>query len=269
MTIVNSTLATHRHITEAIFRLQNAIVRHNVSVLEPHATELMAMFDDVNQKDEDAETRTISKLGPSGDLPRVSDELYNPSSNIFDTNTVTSVILAPYSTQFYETGASSGLSDINCSSVYIIKNEGKVFAEIKNYHTLQVINYSVTSVPYPVLNQDAMNVNGFLFGGRLGSPYTVESLDVVGQLFEISYPLTVIYTTYNNGVESMDVAGQLYSMVFPTEVIYSTYNNGIESLNSTGQLYAVSYPLTVAYIEYDLVTESLNSTGQLYAISFS
>jgi len=265
--ILNQTLAQHTAITQAMSRLCLAFIRHNNPYHEPVNTDLHDMFADLDARNTESDISAIAKLNTSGDLVKVSEELYNPSSDIFDTPGYTAyyppVETPPDAVSSVEF---SGDNNISCAACYLIRHDDDCVAVIKNYHTLTVIDHSQTSWPYPSLTIESINPSPQIYGGRLGSPTTIEYLDVSPSLYAMSYPYEVIYSTKILPTESLDPTPYLYSMSYPTEVAYRTYATVSESLDPTPYLYAMSYPLTVAYITYNIEPEAIDSTGHLYAL---
>lgn len=268
MTVINRTFSNHLVLSMALHRLTNAIVRHNNPVTEPAGSELLNMFDDIGNKEQKANLSAVEKIRQSGDIKRVAEELYNPSTDIFDSDIVPAKVFPPDLGDPFDYPTEIGADDNSCTSVYRIRNDGKIYAEIKNYHTLTVIDYSVTSLTYPVLAVDSLTSAGLVYGGRLGSPFAQDSLDTVAQIYDLSYPYEVIYSTYNNGIENIETSAYIEGMFFPSEVGYRTYDNGIENIETTANITAMSFPTIVAYIPYTIEPEGISSSGTVYALFF-
>lgn len=268
--IINQTLANHTIVVEALQRLSRAMLRQNNPYHEPVNTDLINMFDDLRQKDKEADSSAVAKLSVSGDLEKVSEELYSPSSNIFDQNEYNAFFALPevISGDIQESDF-SGDNDIGCAACYTIKFNDKTYAVIKNYHTLTVIDYSQTSWNYPVLIIEDLSPTPQITGGRLGYPSFGDNLDTAASVLSLSYPLTVVYTTTQMSVESLDPTPNLYSISYPNEYLYETYSTVPEGIDTTPTLYSITYPLTVAYITYTSPHEALDSSGVVYSLTLS
>jgi hypothetical protein len=225
------------------------------------------MFADLDARNTESDVSAIVKLDTSGDLVKVSEELYNPSSTIFDTPGYSAyfppVDIPPDAQTSIEF---SGDNDIGCASCYLIKYEDDVVAIVKNYHTLMVIDHSQTSRPYPALLVESINSTPQVYGGRLGSPTLIESIDSSPSFYSASFPFEYIYTTKTLPVEAIDPTPQLYTMTFPISVLYANYTMLTEAIDPIPHLYTMSFPLIVGYITYDIETEAIDSTGHLYAL---
>lgn len=268
--ILNNTLANHLVLMQALTNLNNALVRLNNPYNEPVASSLSAMFDDLNAKNVEADVSAIAKLETSGDLPKVSDELYNPSSDIFDTGGYTAYyppvelpVGVPTSGEF------EGDNNISCASSYLIKYNDVVLAIVKNYHTLVIIDNSQTSWPFPSLFVESLSVSPQIYGGRLGDPTFVEGLDVAGYVFSASYPLEIIYTSTSMLSEGVDLTASVDSMSFPSSVLYAEHAVGAEEIDSAPSILSMDFPLIVGYISYDGPPESIDTTGHIYALFFT
>lgn len=268
--IINSTLANHSIITQSLSRLSLALIRHNNPYHEPVNTDLLEMFVDLNQRNTESDISAIAKLDVSGDLSKVAEELYNPSSDLFDTEGYTAYFAPVELPPGIETSVEfSGSNDISCASCYLIKYNDEVVVIVKNYHFLNVIDNSQTSWNYPLLLSESISSQPNVYGGRLGSPYIIESLDVSPSFYSAAFPFEYIYTTYNYGVEALDSSPTLQSMAFPISVIYTTYDSGIDAMDTTPNMYSMAFPLIVGYITYTTEIEAVDSSGQIYALFFN
>lgn len=268
MTIINRTLANHIQIVQALSRLSLAICRHETLYYDPPVLDLLDVLNDVNTNDEESKDKVISEIVDSGDIRRVSEELYNPSSDIFDDDYTASVIRPPKTDGSFDGRTYTPNSDdIQCTSVYRVVYDDRLFAEIKNYHTLKIVDYSETSLTYPILFRDDMVTSGEATGGRLDSPFFSDSLDCVGQIYNFYYPLEVGYRAYSLRDE-IETSGYLYELDFPLIVGYQDTDLDDE-MSTSPWMFEMSFPLEVAYIKYSMEPESIETSGTLYAMFFN
>lgn len=258
MTVINRLPRNHLLITDALHRLNNVILRHNSQRHQPMADDLIGILDESNRRDIESEKSTIKRLDKAGDIPRVSEELYNPSSNIFDMDYRKTIFNIPWPKEL-KTTDTVGTDNIVCTSVYRIRYNGKNYAEIKNYHSYFVTDYSVTSMPYPMTLHEEMTSSFNIFGGRLASPYSLDNMDSVGFIRSLSFPVRVDYRTLTFD-DSMDSSGSIYSLSIKKQ------RKDIERLNS----YATVYSATILNnkIVYKTTPDNMNSEGYIYAAFF-
>lgn len=268
MTIINRTLYNHLLLVESLHKLNKTILRMRNPRHEPMSTDLSAMMDDLKGRDSESKIATINRLDTAGDIPRVSEELYNPSSDIFDGDgTITANFLSP-SLENEEINQNIGSDNISCTAVYRIKYDSDVYAEIKNYHTYLVTDYSVTSEVYPYILNDKLTTSAFITGGRFLQPSWGDNIISAGQIYSGSYPLEVGYKNYSIQHDDLETAGYMYGASYPLEISYESYSFN-DSLNTAGYLYSMSYPLEVEYIVHSIQHEDLNTAGYIYGATFS
>ena len=261
MTIINKTLSNHLQLVESLHRLSNAILRMNTPLSEPAGSELIEMFEDLSKKDDQFVEKTIDGVKESGDLPKVSEELYNPSSNIFDDNIQTAYFAKPKEKELEE-GSGVGGDNISCAAKYVIRNNSKVYAEIKNFHTLQYVDYSINSLVYPILVQDELKIDEAKINDmRYMIPSFTDDLDVTGFIASISYPIKITYEAITISDELTSSAGIKYA-TFPNKRKEYTLT---ESVITTGVIYNLE--LKNGKITYPIPQEGLDGTGIVYAIS--
>lgn len=253
---------------QSLHRLNNAIYRHEHSYYDPAGNDLVDMFEDLQTKDEEAKKNVIGRMGESGDIRRVSYELYNPSSNIFDDDSVLSITKAPESdSEFSAPDYEAHTDDIQCTSVYRLRHGDKLFADIKNYHNLKIIDYSETSLTYPLLVLDSMNSAGESPGGRLDTPFFSDNLDVVGQIYNFYYPLEVGYRSVEFE-DHIETSGEIYDLNFPLIVGYqATWLD--DEMGTSPWVFDMTFPLEVAYIKYSITPEEIETHGTIYAMFFN
>ena len=132
--------------------------------------------------------------------------------------------------------------------------------------TLEVHDY-VTSVLYPTITSDIINVNGLLpLGGYLLDQLTDNMR--AGGLSVVSGSLdtTIAYIVYNNAItENITAAGlSVVSGSLDTTIAYIVYNNAITENITADGLLAINGSLitTIEYINYIAwPTENINVAG--------
>lgn len=230
---------------------------------EPAVSELLKLFEDSHANDEKFVEKGISEVDGSGDLPKVSEELYNPSSNIFDGDIQKIYVSTPTQRGMKQVeDHNEGNDNISCASKYKLKHNGKLYAEIKNYHTLTYVDYSCTSLTYIPMNLDSMDATGCeLFSMKFTQPLFKNSLDVVCFIGGVSYPYKVTYSNYTY-IESLNSTSSIYSLSFPNKL---KRGYGSDSLNVTCIL--AGFELKNGKISYTIPPDSLNSTAKIYDIT--
>lgn len=262
MTIINRTLSNHAQIVEALHRLNNAILRMNSPLSEPAGSELLRTFDDFATKNEKFVDRTISGVESSGDLPRVSEELYNPSSNIFDDTVQTAYFAMPDEGTGFAEVEDTGSTDISCTAKYKIKHDGKIYAEIKNYHHLKYTDYTGYSLVYSPFIQDSLEITkSSIDDMRYLMPSFQDNLDIVGHIVFIDYPIKVQYDSYGFDEDITTSAGVI-SASFPNKL--KEYIIQPESLDVTSGIYELT---STAAINYPVPPDSLIVNGRIYDIT--
>lgn len=264
MTIINRTLSNHAQIVESLHRLNNAILRMNSPLSEPAGSELVKTFEDFANKNEKFVDKTIDGVSTSGDLPRVSEELYNPSSNIFDDTVQTSYFAAPGEGSGFADVDDTGTEDISCTAKYKIKHDGKVYAEIKNYHHLKYTDYTGYSLVYSPFIQDSLEVTrASLDDMRYLMPSFQDNLDIVGHIVSLEYPIKVQYDSYEFKEELRTSAGVI-SASYPNTL--KEYSIPVESLNVSGRIYELTQT-TIPILHYPIPSDSLKVNGRIYDIT--
>ena len=119
----------------------------------------------------------------------------------------------------------------------------------------------VTSRPYPVVASDNIVASARIVGGEYRIPPLVLELITAASVTGGSFPLTVIYSTYDQGVEAVVADAAVTGGSFPLTVIYSTYDQGIEAIVADAAV--TGGQLVLALIPYTIETEALTPTVSL------
>ena len=265
MTIINNTSSNQIVITKALARLSGALDRSQKTPYDTVKSELEPLFTGSVEES----NVVVDNLSKAGDTPRVSVELYNPSTNIFD-ETFSKIKLSnqPIREDANQTYTfTSGPHD--CVARFLVVNNGNVKAEIKNYHHILVVDYTCTSLLYSNIIVDSMKTTLSSFSAKLSeAPRFGDNYQSSGFITAISYPTTVVYRTTSAGYDNIRVTGMISGISYPNEVGYRTASAGYDNIRVTGMISGISYPTIVAYITYDILPDSYTSSAKIYSISY-
>lgn len=259
MTTINKSLANHGQIVESLHRLNTTIVR----MLNPRTdNEIIDIFNAFYDDNNQSIKKTIKEIDTSGDLPRVSEELYNPSSDIFDDDINTPYWAKPNSVDSGYEGFEEPIDDdIGCTAKYLIKHDSKIYAKIKNYHTLQYIDHSGSSLVYPLNSIDSIQVTSArVYSIQFPNINNTDELISIAFNSSLSFPqiLKDRYVTEEKLTSSFAFISAAY-VSFTKKVTTEEY------LKSTAKIYDII--LDNNRIEYSMEPESLESTAAIYEIT--
>lgn len=236
---INERIFQHKDITNALLKLNDAIIRHDNPPDEKLVPDFQRMFSDIGTKDLNQNKKTVEGITTSGDSFKVADELYHPTTDLFGVGELSLGVLKvdklnefEYPLDVYEDNS------VRCTSVYRLRSgRDRVIAEIKNYHSLTVIDYTTTSLPYPILVIEELTSMGISSDGRLA---------------------------HNRFADDITSGGRLRSMSFPRQVIYHQVEE-LERMIPTPEFYGVQ---TVHRLKEGWANDKIKSTGFVTSISF-
>lgn len=260
MTFINQELFQHRDLTNALLRLNSALVRHENMPSDVLVKGIQELTDTINRK---MDKKIVGEIDSSGDNFAVADELYHPSTDIFDekTNRI-ELVTVDKNEGFYFPNLDYEESDVTCTSVYRLRRGDRICAEIKNYHTYHIVDYTVTSKPYPVLNIDEFTSAGSYEGMSLYNNKFIEKLTTAGRVYRLSMEhYRYLTPSWKEQVTSRPLFSgveKLFSMVDVTAE---------DELTTSGEVYEISYPNRG--IKYNHEPDEITVGGEVYNIQFN
>lgn len=259
--LLDDTFTPQFEIVQSLNRLAGVLGKRKVQHLYPAFPMAIAILRGISEENKRDEAQNLALLAKAGEIPKISEELYNPS---FDDQM--GDYLSPSKYPSPVTGEQQFFTvpelELGCLLTYNLYENGACVAMIKNYVHLDVIDYSATSLMYPVVVTEAMSSTAFVTGGRLGG--TVNNRDDMistAYFMGAAYPLTVAYRALNTSGDEATSSATFLAAYYPLIVTYEAYSYTDDGVNAQGSFLAAYYPLIVNYITLNHGPESVGSQG--------
>ena len=239
MTFINKNLYQHKSLTNALLRLNDTIIKHDNLPDSRFLSEFGKIMDGVSSSNRKFDEKIINELKTTGNNFEVADELYHPSTDIFDGESYEyGITKVDKNDQFYYGNQEYVDGNVQCTAVYRLRFGDRLCAEIKNYHTLKIVDYTETSRPYPILDIEDLTSAGRYNSISLYNNTFVERLTSAGRIYSTSFTHTrYLSAGWDDAITSQ---GQFFGV--KTLFTLKEFKAPIESLTGGGKFYNMSYP---------------------------
>lgn len=268
MTFINKKIYQHKNLTNALLRLNDALIRHDNPLDEKLEEDFEGMFGDVSSKDKLLNKKVLDGISTSGDNFEVADELYHPSTDIYDIDEqISGIYVVHKNEQFaYPNQVPEDDTSVRCTAVYRLRREDRLCAEIKNYYTLKIIDYTVTSLPYPVITEDEIESSAEPIRGSLAHNRFRDEIEAAGRIYSVAWPRIVAYKN-TTSISSVTPIAEFYSVETVHRLI--EHRMPVDMLLTRAKIMNMTYPTNVGYIKYTPLPDRLTSRGSIIGMYYN